>query len=447
MGTAARAQDAAADVPQTPQEEAAAQERADDAEAAARDQAPPPSVPAGGGAQGGNGFALSSDGQARLHLGIDAGAGFDTNPYSVPADVNDFNGDLAVRVRPRFDVNYPGSMISFTGNGKADYGFLPGLVEPDTRNFLLYQTQLGATLEVNRGAALRFAIADAFSWNNDPGFTSLGTVFNRITNNARVGVGYTPGGGALSFKFAYDFQFVKYLALEPEISQSSEDLDNMTHSVSARADYRFLPKTGLFSSVSAGFNGYVSPDRDPNATPSSFPVQVNLGVMGQILAKLAGRVSVGYSNPLVVDEGQLTSGGVLGVTGQAEVQWVPIPTTRLGGGLRRGITPAPLYEYVANNRFYFAGSHIFAGRFQLRGAAGYSYMEFGTEQLQRTTASTGRQDGHLDATAMLDYFFTDWMSVGLSTNFDWRTTNANDPSGFNLGFVRQRTFLLASVRY
>ena len=77
---------------------------------------------------------------------------------------------------------------------------------------------------------------------------------------------------------------------------------------------------------------------------------------------------------------------------------------------------------------------------------------FGEEQLEITDLpsgdSTGRLDGHLDALASLSYFFTDWFSVGIVDKLDWRLTNATDPTnGNSFGFLRNQTFVLASVTY
>jgi hypothetical protein len=406
-----------------------------------------PAAQVGVAVPGGVGFALSQDGRSRLHLGIDAGAGFDTNPYSVPNDANQFSGDVIARVRPHIDVDYPGSTLAFRGQALVDYGVIPGFVTPDARQFLLYQSLVAGDLEVNRGGMLRFALGDSFSWNSDPGFVSLGSLFNRITNDLRAGVGLTPGGGALDFRLGYNLNVAFYIDV-PESVVSPENLDNMTNTLQLRADYKFLPKTGFFSTVSVGVNNYLNPRRTVGATPTSVPVSALVGVQGQILAKLAGLISAGYSNPLVFDEAGLVTGGLIGAVGQAELQWLPTPVTRIGGGFQRSFTPAPLYTFLGNNRFYASVSQLLGGRFLLNVNAGYSILEFGEEQVRLTSQTTGRLDGHLDAILGISYFFTDWMSVGVNNNLDWRVTNAEDPvARTNFGFFRNQTLVLASLRY
>jgi hypothetical protein len=340
-----------------------------------------------------------------------------------------------------------------------DYGFLPGLIDPLTRNFLLYQTLLAGDLEVNRGGALQFALGDSFSWNSDPGNATLGLIFNRMHNQLRAGVGLIPGGGALTLKLGYAFDLFYYLDVDSQLQPGNSEtietglLNSMAHTLSFRADYKFLPRTGFFVQVSQGYSGYLA--TDPNegqaddATPDSFPLTALIGVQGQLLSKVAGLASIGYTNPFTIDSGALVTGGLIGVAGQAEVQWIPSPTTRIGGGFQRSFSPAPLYQYVGNNRFYATLNQLLGGRFSLNVNAGYSILEFGEEQIPLTDQAQGRLDGHLDAVAGLNYFFTDWLSLGISDKVDWRVTNADDlvEQGLNFGFIRNQTFILASIAY
>lgn len=407
---------------------------------------------------GGNGFALSADGRSRLHLGIDAGVGFDTNPYSVPLEVSAFSGDLATRIRPRATIEYPGSSLAFDGSAMVDYGFLAGIIDPGTRSLLLYQSLLTADVELNRGGALRFAAGDSFSWNSDPGLAAVGLIFNRIHNQLRAGAGLRPGGGALDFKLGYALDIIKYLDVNDDAivgTIEEGDLDSLLNTLTFRTDYKFLPRTGFFGSVAVGYNVF-DPFGIGNPTENgqAFPVTALAGVQGQILAKVAGLASIGYSNPFVIDpQDGLVTGGLIGVVGQAELQWAPSPTTRLGGGFQRTFAPAPLYQYVGNNRFYLSLNQLLAGRFALNVNMGYSILEFGEEVVQLSDQPVGRLDGHLDAVAGLTYFFTDWFSIGITDKLDWRVTNADefsgDPNvtGLNYGFIRNQTFLLASLAY
>ena len=410
----------------------------------------------GAPAMSGQGVAVAPERKAELHMGIEAGAGLDTNPYSSPLSENVFTGDFTARIRPTASVDYPGSLIAFKGEGAIEYGFLPGVLYDRTRQFLLYQSLLAGDLEVNRDGMFRFAVGDSFSWNSDPGNVSVGVLFNRIQNQLRAGVGLKPGGGALMAKLGYAFDFVKFLDVQGgSAAVAAGELDNMTHSLALRTDYKFLPRTGGFLTLAGGWSSY--PFDGAGVNEQAFPVSAQLGVQGQLFAKVGGLASLGYANPLVLDDaGAITTGGLIGVVGQAEVQWQPSLSTNLGGGFKREFSPAPLYQYVGNNRFYVSLSQVLGGRFHLAVNSGYSILEFGEEQIALSTATTGgflRLDGHLDVAASLAYYFTDWLSLGLTDKLDWRITNAADPSreaageDGNYGFLRNQTMVTIAAKY
>ncbi len=96
---------------------------------------------------------------------------------------------------------------------------------------------------------------------------------------------------------------------------------------------------------------------------------------------------------------------------------------------------------------------MFGGRFLLTLNTGYSILEFGEEQIPGlTTQRVGRLDGHLDANVGVSYFFIDWLSLGIVNKTDWRVTNAEAPPSNgvgpeNLGYIRNQTFVLASLSY
>lgn len=407
---------------------------------------------AGGGplaAPGDDGLALSPDGRSRLHVGITAGAGFDTNPYTTPIGTAAFAGDALVRVRPYIDVTAPGSTLAFRGNASLDYGFLPGLITPDTQSFLLYQMQAGGDLELNRGGAFNFAIGDSVSWNTDPGVVVIGSLLSRVRNRLQAGVGFRPGGGTLQTRLQYAFDFTKFIDVQGNQGIVSQGLlDSMNHGLQLRADYRFLPKTGVFAAIRAGWQSYPFTDTQPNA----FPVGINVGVQGNLLPRLGFLLSAGYTNPLVVDSGAIVTGAVLGAVGQAEVQWAATPTTRVAGGVRRTFDPTALYQYVGDSRVYASFGQTL-GQLQLTLRGSYAALEFGEEQSgdgQLTDRPVGRFDQAIDGGVALDYHVLRWLSLGVRNTTEWRITNASDVSGSspqNLGYFRNETLVVASARY
>lgn len=405
----------------------------------------------GGGvmAEGDDGFALAEDGRSRLHVGVTAGAGFDTNPYVTPNDSGQFAGDMLVRIRPYVDVNAPGSTLAFNGRASLDYGFLPGLINPETQSFLLYQTLVGGELELNRGGAFSFGVGDSVSWNTDPGVAVIGTLLSRVRNRLQAGVGFRPGGGTLSTRLTYGFDFTKFVDIQGNRGLVSQGLlDSMNHGLTLRADYRFLPKTGVFALVRAGWQTYPFTTTQPQA----FPVTARVGVQGNLLPRLGFLLSGGYSNPFVVDNTGLVTGGLIGAIGQAEVQWQPTPQTGVAGGVRRTFEPTALYQFVGDNRVYATFTQTL-GQFELRLRGSYAALEFGEEEAgggQLTDTPVGRFDQAIDGLVALDFHVLRWLSFGVRNTSDLRLTNAADISGgtpLNLGYFRNETLLVASARY
>lgn len=411
-----------------------------------------------------SGVALSEDGRSRLHLGVDAGVGFDTNPYTTPLATGQFNGDGVARIRPYVEAVMPGSLLSVRGRTALDYGVLPGVVNPDTRAFLLYQASAGGDVEVNRGGALNLAVGNTVSMNTDPGIVALGTLLSRVNNQARIGVGFVPGGGTLRLRLGVTNSLLHYFPASTTDSAVLIDgvLDSMSTNATLRADYRFLPKTGAFATVGAGWFLFPFSSRE---LPQAFPVSVRVGLQGQVQTKLSGLVSVGYENPLVYNRNGLQSGNVVGLVGQGEVQWAPFPTTSLAGGFVRRFDPIALYQFLGQNKTYVRASQLF-GVTQVAANVAWNVLEYGAEDTgsaaclqseledcaQLTDKVTGRVDHAIVGGITASYFVLPWLSLGVSNNTDWRITNARTVAAegapsIDLSFLRNETMLIASARY
>lgn len=410
------------------------------------------------------GIALSDDGRSRIHFGADAGIGFDTNPYTTPLATGDFTGDGVARIRPYVEAVMPGALLSARARTALDYGLLPGVVNPETRAFLLYQASATGDVEVNRGGALSFAVGDSVSVNTDPGIVALGTLLSRVNNQARIGVGFVPGGGTLKLRLGVTNSLLHYFPDETTESPilSGGVLDSLSTNVNLRADYRFLPKTGAFASATAGWYLFPFSTRD---LPQAFPVSLRLGVQGQVQTKLSGLLALGYENPLVYNSRGLQSGNIVGLVGQSEVQWAPFPTTGLAAGYVRRFDPIALYQYLGQNKTYLRASQLF-GVTQVSANVAWSVLQYGAEDTgsaacletnledcaQLTDKVTGRVDHAIVAGVSAVYHVMPWLTLGVSNNIDWRITNAStiaaegSPS-IDLSYVRNETLLTASARY
>ncbi|GEM_PF-7033561 len=414
----------------------------------------------------GRGVAVKSK-KTRMHLSLDAAAGVDTNPYSVPSDP-DINGDqvgadMVLRLRPGLAMSNSDAAILWDTGFTFDWGMMPGVFNERTQNNLLYHANAHAGLEFNRGAPMSFAIRDTVGAFSDPGQVSLGQVQSRINNDFLAGLAFKPGGGALVLRTDYNFGFERYITPigfeEGSSNMANGDFDSMRHYAHARVDWRFFPRTGAYLDLRGG--AHVFPFSDVN--PDSYPFWVRTGILGQFSRKSSGVVSLGYGNPFVMDtptgggEKTLVTASFPGVIGHMEYRWFPNMTTQIAGGLKRDVTPAAVYQYVANSRAYVQFQQKFGRKMTASGDVSYGILEFGDEQYSGpypfTTKPTGRVDQNIGARLELGYSVFEWMSVGLMERFAYRITEANMVDSLsgrvsgNLSFLRNELFVIGSVRY
>lgn len=447
-----------------------------DRPAAAPSNADPNDVQAGvTGASQGLGFKLSEDGRTRIHVGVDSGVGFETNPYATPLakTFSNFSAGVLGRVRPSIAFNHPGSMIAFDVFAAFDYGIMLSVPTfSDGSQYFLNQTEMQAEMEIGRGAMFSFVLADNFAHRIDPGFVTIGSVLSSVTNDIRAGAEIKPGGGTLSLKADTYFSVQKYYdivgAVTGFLGQSATDgnalptetLDNLSLGLRGRLDYRFLPKTGVFAEAKTGFHFYYF---DYQNSPISFPTHVSVGLMGQFTQKLGGLLQVGYGNPFTyqLNSNTFDSLTFVGLEAQGELRWAVTQSTGFSLGALRRVAPVPLYQHVTNNRAYVDLTQTLGDSLLFRSNVGYSVLQFGRDLSDTSESQTtqtlflsqgSRYDGHLDFQVLIAYYLWDWLSFGLSNDLDFRLTTSKAPdqgniTGDNLSFFNNRTFLLVSLQY
>jgi len=340
---------------------------------------------------------------------------------------------------------------------------MPGVFQEGTSSPLLYHADAHAAAEFSRGAPMSFALRDSVAWYTDPGQAALGALQSRINNNLLAGLAFKPGGGALMLRTDYSFGFEKYvtpIGQEPsDTGLASGVQDSMRHLVHVRADWRFLPRTGAFFDARGGINSY--PFGDVN--PTSYPLWLKTGVMGQFSRKLSGVISAGYGNPFVMDtptgggEETLVTAAFPGVIGHVELRWFPNMSTQIAGGIKRDVNPAAVYQYVAVSSGYFQLEQKIGRKMRLTADLSAGMIEFGDEQYSTPFSFTTKPTGRVDTTVSLHleagYSVTEWLSIGILERFNARLTEADQvdsTSGAQLGNLslnRNELFLIGSIHY
>jgi hypothetical protein len=412
----------------------------------------------------GRGVAVKSS-KTRMHLGLDTAAGLDTNPYSIPTALmgDEFVGDAVFRLRPALTMANADAQMLWDTGFSFDWGMMPGVFQEGTASPLLYHADAHGAAEFSRGAAMSFALRDSVAWYTDPGQAALGSLQSRINNNLLAGLAFKPGGGALMIRTDYSFGFEKYVTPlgqeESSTGLANGAQDSMRHLAHVRADWRFFPRTGAFVDVRGGMQSF--PFGDVN--PTSYPMWLKTGVMGQFSRKLSGVISAGYGNPFVMDtpsgggEETIVTADFPGVIGHIELRWFPNLTTQIAGGLKRDVNPAAVYQYVALSTGYLQFEQKIGRKMRLTADLSGGLIEFGEEQYSTafsfTTKPVGRIDTNVNLHLEAGYSVTEWLSIGILERFNARFTDANmvdSTSGAQLGNLsmnRNELFLIGSIHY
>jgi len=399
--------------------------------------------------------------KSRLHLGADLGAGFDTNPNYRPMSA-DFVGDLSLALRPRMQLDIPGSLLNLDAGATLNYQEYFGVMNAATRSLRQLDGDAHLNVEINREGMFGFALSDRLTRALDPGVAALGSRLARTRNDAAAGVEFRPGGGLLTFSLKYMFgleifdrhaspSLLDDLGLyvsNPQIA-NPEYFDNMEHRLILRSEWRFLPKTGAFINIFGGAFNYLHPS---SSNVANYPVGIEIGAMGAVTSKISGVAKLGYANPLIIANGAVTSAAFIGVIGQLEARYQITEMNIVTVGARRQLRPVYMYTFFTDNRVYAETSHALFERFMLKGNAAYALLAFdqptGDQASVTTLGGTSRMDHVIEGNLSASYYIFDWLSVGISDMLQFRLTNAiATDSSTNLSFLKNLTLISVSAFY
>lgn len=398
--------------------------------------------------------------KSRLHLGIGASAGFDTNPNYTPMSTA-MTGDVVLAIRPTLKLEIPGELLNLEAGARVNYLEYLGVMNAATKSLRQMDGDAHLALEVNRGGQFGFAFKDRLTRSVDPGVASLGAKLARLRNDLSTGVEWRPGGGLLSFNLSYDFgiefydargtpTFLDDLGLYASNNQISDPtaFNNMDHKLKLRTEWRFFPKTGMFMDVYGSYHGYLG----STTNIATYPLGLMLGLMGQLTGKLSGVASLGYSNPMVINNGQVATATFIGAVGQLELRYALNELNVVTLGLRRDVRPVYMYTFFTDNRVYAQSKHQLMQRLELTTNAAYALLAFDAStgaQTQTAIAGGGnRMDHVVQGELQVRYFILDWLNVSLSDQVSLRFTNAGDSSGgTNYSYWKNLVLLSLTANY
>ncbi|NMB76089.1 MAG: hypothetical protein GYA21_13290 [Myxococcales bacterium] len=392
-------------------------------------------------AAGQQGFARGKGikaGEGRLHLLFSLDLVYDTNPGYFPEDAT---GDLVLKIRPGFALNFPSESVSFDMNAKVGYDRYLGVQKAAMRDLSAVAGEADLKLGINPNGTVSFFLEDVFSRTGDPRYTSFAGKFNRTDNEAKVHFQLKPGGGAMMFDLAYGF----FLDWFDDSGVNATALSSYAHRAYFSGKWKFLPKTAVAIDFDADLRRYPNAYQDGSQNMDVNAIRATVGLLGQITPTLSLVVKAGYGDSLLPSRTGYTGSGYRSAIGQAELSYTA-GTTFLQFGYSRNFQPVVLFVYFGQDRIYGRFRQQIAGKFALSADVGFDFLSYGTSI--QTASPSDRTDYFLTARVAADYYALEWLNFGLGYSFQGVFTDYTQPlNGSAAGYQKHMIDLHVGIDY
>ena len=386
----------------------------------------------------------------RLHLGIGADVGYDTNVFYQGAQAA-ISSPL-LRVVPYVDLN--NQMVSGGPNLAYSLGatlqYRHYLAGEDRITSASVRDTISPTLTgaVDFGQQQRFGVGlfETFSRVEEAPYVSTGGAIVRRANLASVQLRLTPGGGRIQglarYNNRYDyFETVAYRAA----SSLSQD-------VYLEVSWRLFPKTALFAGAQQTYVHYLDAQQTNapiNSTRhDSYPFRATTGLRGLITEKLVAALTVGY--------------------GKAFYSSGPSPSGLGLANAKLGLTYSPTqFSFISLDFQHEFQNSIIGNYFDLDAASLGIRQAFADRIVARAfvrlehrsysapldgVAGDRRVDNALSAGAEADYHLKSWAYAGVAYTALRNTSNAAYRDGLTgtvqtADYVKQQMFVRAGITY
>ncbi len=391
---------------------------------------------------GDNGVKL---GEGRLHPYANAETHYVVNPGRVNGNT-DGDGYLTTRAGLDYELGSPTLSLKFTGEGSYNLYF----TSEDLSGF---NAKVETDIEGLKGRPFEYRLkAGYIRTQMPPNQAFTGTVDHNDFTGA-AGFTVRPGGGALSlsgdfttFYQDYDENQNNFASLGP----NPKNFNQLRMSPQLRAGWKFLPKTSFFVDGRVDITRYPADSGDPPANPDSNNLAIYAGLSGALTTRLSVEAKFGYIDPQT-DGVNSTSFGVP-VGGEASVGYFISSTSQFRAGIGRTASPQPVFGFSTENKAFVSFDQQI-GKVQLSIAGNVGRYSYGVQQGQ-ADPNQNRADNAINATFALTYPVTDWLTLGLSESFEYRTSNSDEiefvgsaAPPFNFGYTFNDLWLTLNFRY
>lgn len=399
-------------------------------------------------------------GNFELHPGIGAEFGYDSNVFYqssafASGAARSTASALRLRITPSFSVSTLGSQRLQNSDSAASQptvNFRAGVglgihlfFSPDGANNVSSLNNVDGTASVRAdlfpGRTWQFSIGDEYQRQIQAGVEVLRadgvtTSPTRNFNTATLELAYAPNRGTFEFRLGYNFIANIFDSLEisdasSTVSRNYSALNYLSHDITARMRWRFLPKTAVVFDAGVTPTGYLESGGSTSWYTGLFgstPIRARVGLNGLLTEKIALLALVGY-------QGTFYSGGDNAdtVIGQAELRWIISEMANFRVGFQRDVQNSFIGNYVVRNRGYLLYQHSFNRRFLLQLDGSVGYQEYGYPARpdgQRLTSVSGTDpvsggftSVRAEGTVYGEYRFTEIFGVNLTARVSSNITD------------------------
>lgn len=398
----------------------------------------------------GVGFPIGE--KSRVHTDLDLGVGYDSNPLRLGTTVNApgaTNGNLddwKALIRPGLTVDVPGNTLNLDLRAQLSISQFFGTGGVDAR------TEFGGLVGAKFRAGQRDSIVgfqlDDTVVRTPATIDDLGSVaadenrFKEWANRGQALIALRPGGGALEFNVGYTNELSVY--------DGTTLPDSTRNGVLLEGKLRFLPKTAvLFHSDLSFFNPNGPMSEDGRGTLKSSPLNLTIGLVGQVTSKLTTDLEVGYGDTFT-STGDFFSNLADSRTGtviaRAEITYNLLESSQLTVGYRRQVKPVILLNSYSSDSPYARFVLGIGARLAFGGYFSYEWRNYG---LDSATAQL------LIGDFRVDYWFFEFLTASL--NYRVIRQDAAVPPGLTMSsagvaalledYIRHEAMMFVGLRY
>lgn len=386
-------------------------------------------------------------GDARIHPFLDFHSNYVSNPNRAKTNGE---SDLALTVRPGFNLELIGSNTEVFFTGNAEYKHYLGLNSEATNALSRWNaaTSLEGKFLKQGSSPLRLKVE--FNHNETPRNQTVNQKLSHNIISSSFGIDMTPGGGALKLSLDYD----PVIDLYP--SADDKGLETHRHTATFKTVWKFLPKTATFFETKFDALMYMSDDAVLSVTPPGATesvaivnqdtqfVSVYSGLTGRFTEKLTLLLRAGYGQALLT-AGQLSTDETnpAGFLGQVDLKFKSSDNITIGAGFNRTLSGAAIYKYMIDNNFYIQSKATVARRWKFSVKGSFSMLNYG----KAFEGDLDRADNMIRVEAVASVSVTDWFVIALVDKAETLITSYASPGGEPPEYFYNDLFLRLSVRY